>query len=192
MLQIFSPSYRNNFQKLFYLSALAADQLQVGTYWQHWGHWVNISALSSAGPIQFSLDIAQNPWWTGSLDGHQWRNACHQGRGAVAQVQSWISGKVLLQESFPSKIGFTSGVPLSLVLKQDWVSLLELFSFTLPNFVFHGLDYVISGLRDNRQVLTMQKCLFAVWSIAGAWQQDAPALPELKILAAEVLTFSQK
>lgn len=56
-------------------------------HWWHWGHCVNTSALCSAGPIyHLGLDIAQNPSWTGSLDGHQCRNACNQGRGAVTQV----------------------------------------------------------------------------------------------------------
>lgn len=56
-------------------------------HWWHWGHCVNTSALCSAGPIyHLGLDIAQNPSWAGSLDGHQCRNACNQGRGAVTQV----------------------------------------------------------------------------------------------------------
>lgn len=90
-----------------------ADQLHVRTHWWHRGHCVNTSTLSSAGPIYVALDITQNPWWNGSIDGHQGGNACHQGRGALAQVQSHENlAKSYSEHRSPSEIGFTTGVSL--------------------------------------------------------------------------------
>lgn len=152
------------------MSALVSDQLHVGTCWQHWGHWANTSALSSAGPIYFALD--KTPGELAPLMATSQEMSATKARELGHKCSHEYLAKSY-SESFPSNISFTAGVPLSrpngspktrlgipygIVVYQSSQLCLSWFGLCYPRISWWQTGF------DNGKMFIC--CLIHCWSIA--------------------------